>query len=119
MMTQRIKATLIASVAIILSVAVTSVSAQMADIADLNEIKSRNSVSIPPANNPFSLFDLSKIRFSQSYSVMYGSSSYGSGSLGLYTGSVSYEFSPVLSMAFSRWPIAVPGSPAAKNTSPR
>ena len=75
-----------------------SVSAQMADRAELREIKSENSVSFQPANSAFSLIDLSRIRWSHSYNMSYYSGSFGSGSYGLYTGSLLYEFSPSLSM---------------------
>lgn len=75
--------------------------AQMADQAELREINSRNAVSIPAAASPFSLLDLSKIQWSNSYSLSYGSGSAGSGSYGMFTTSMLYEFSPSLSMALA------------------
>lgn len=78
-----------------------SVSAQMADASDLQAIKSRSAISYPAAASPFSLLDLSKLNWSHSYSLSYGSSAYGSGSFGLYTGSVLYEISKSLSMTFA------------------
>lgn len=90
------KATLLSLGLIVLPVVTTS--AQMADRAELREIKSENSVSFQPANSAFSLIDLSRIRWSHSYNMSYYSGSFGSGSYGLYTGSLIYEFSPSLSM---------------------
>ncbi|MFQ5607504.1 MAG: hypothetical protein ACE5GA_06120 [Candidatus Zixiibacteriota bacterium] len=74
---------------------------QMQDLEDLRAIKSRSSVSLTPSQNPFSLLDLSRLKWSHSYSLSFGSGSSGSGSFGLYTSSLLYEFSPSLSMAFS------------------
>ena len=85
----------------LIALSATTVSAQMADAAKLREIKSENPVSVPPAVNPFSLLDLSKLRFSSSYSVAYGTSSLGSSSLGMLRTTAYYDFSPKLSMAFS------------------
>lgn len=78
-----------------------SVNAQMADQAQLREINARNSISAPAVPTPFSLLDLSKVRWSHSYSLSYGSSSFGSGSAGLFTSAMIYDFSPSLSMALA------------------
>ncbi len=84
-----------------LSVVASSAEAQMRDVADLREIKSQSSVSLAPAVTPFSLLDLSRLQWSHSYSMSFGSSSAGSGSFGMYTSSLFYEFSSVLSMGMS------------------
>jgi hypothetical protein len=73
--------------------------AQMADQVELREINSRNAISTPAVANPFSLLDLSRVQWSHSYSVSYGSSRRGSGSYGMATTSMFYEFSPALSLA--------------------
>lgn len=96
---RRLNKVLIGCVALI--ALASTVSAQMRDVADLREIKSRSSISLAPAVSPFSLLDLSRLQWSHSYSMSFGSSRAGSGSFGLYTSSLSYEFSPVLSMALS------------------
>ena len=90
------KATLLSLAFLVLSVV--STSAQMADRAELRDIRSENSVSFQPATSAFSLIDLSRIRWSHSYNLSYYSGSFGSGSYGLYTGSLLYEFSPSLAM---------------------
>lgn len=84
-----------------LAVMTSSATAQMRDVADLREIKSQSSISLAPATSPFSLLDLSRLKWSHSYSLVFGSGSAGSGSLGMYTSSLSYEFSSVLSLAMS------------------
>lgn len=94
--TKTFKATFLGLALLVFSVV--STGAQMADRAELREIKSENSVSFQPANSAFSLIDLSRIRWSHSYNMSYYSGSFGSGSYGLYTGSLIYEFSPSLSM---------------------
>lgn len=71
------------------------------DRVKLNAIHNQNAVSVEPAVKPFSLIDLSKLKWSQSYSVSFGSSPFGSAGLGMYSGSLLYEFSPKLSMQFS------------------
>ncbi len=78
----------------------TQVQAQSADAAHLSNFRTHSSITMPAAQNPFSLLDLSRVRWSQSYGVMYSSGSAGSGSYGMYTNSFLYEFSPKLSLAF-------------------
>ncbi|MBN4076191.1 hypothetical protein JYT16_00585 [Gemmatimonas aurantiaca] len=75
--------------------------AQMADQAELREINSQNAVSVPAVVNPFSLLDLSKVQWSHSYSLSFGGNAFGSGSYGMFSTAMSYEFSRSLSMAFA------------------
>jgi len=72
-----------------------------ADKVKLDAIRNQTAVSVEPAVKPFSLIDLSKLKWSQSYGVSFGSSPFGTSGFGMYTGSLSYEFSPKLSMQFS------------------
>jgi hypothetical protein len=74
-----------------------AVSAQLSDDSDIRSIK-RDYTGLKPAESPFSLIDLSRIQWSHSYSVSFFSGGGQSGSLGMYTGSLFYEFSRSLSM---------------------
>jgi hypothetical protein len=71
------------------------------DKVKLNEIRNQNAVSVEPAVKPFSLIDLSKLKWSHSYTMSFGSNAFGSTGLGMYTGALFYEFSPKLSMEFA------------------
>ena len=76
-------------------------SAQQADVASLKE-SSANSVSglgISPAKSPFSLIDLSRIKWSNSYSVAFFSGGGSSGSVGLWNTSMDYQISSKLFLA--------------------
>jgi hypothetical protein len=75
--------------------------AQDIDVAKLRETNAANSLGIKPASTPFSLLDLSRIRWSNSYSVSFMSGAGGSGSVGLLNSTMFYEFSPKLSMALN------------------
>lgn len=90
-------------------------SAQMADVAELRDIKSQNAVSVPPAVNPYSLLDLSRIKWTHSYSVAYGSSSLGSSSLGMFQSTAYYDLSNKLSLAFSLGVSHNPGALFSQN----
>ena len=87
-------------VSALLIIGVTQIHAQSADAAHLSNFQTHSSITMPAAQSPFSLLDLSRIRWNQSYGVMYSSGSAGSGSYGMYTNSFLYEFSPKLSLAF-------------------
>ncbi len=102
------RAILIASVGILLGLSSQAQGAENngvisngVDRVKLNEIHNQTAVSAGPAVKPFSLIDLSKLKWSQSYSMTFGSSAFGSAGVGLYSGSLLYEFSPKLSMQFS------------------
>lgn len=73
--------------------------AQFVDQADLEQTTRSNALGVVPANNVFSLLDLSKIKWSHSYSFGYASGSNYSGSQGLWMSTMFYEFSRKLSLA--------------------
>ena len=73
--------------------------AQMAEQAAMNTIK-KDHLGLEPAVRPFSLIDLSRIHWSNSYSFSYFSGGGTSGSVGMYTGNLLYEFSNSLSLDF-------------------
>ncbi|RME28379.1 MAG: hypothetical protein D6800_03965 [Candidatus Zixiibacteriota bacterium] len=54
---------------------------------------------IQPAQNPFSLLDFSRIRWSHSYSVSFFSGGNGSGTVGLLNTTMFYDISRSLSLA--------------------
>jgi hypothetical protein len=70
---------------------------QMIDKMEVESAK-KDYTNLKPAVSPFSLIDLSRVKWSHSYSVSYFSGGGYSGSQGLYIGSLFYEFSPSLSM---------------------
>jgi hypothetical protein len=55
-------------------------------------------IGVQPAVTPFSLLDLSRVKWSHSYSISYFSGGGYSGSTGMLSSSMFYEFSPSLSM---------------------
>lgn len=79
----------------------TTAFAQFADQAKINESNKAYSFGVKPAVTPFSLLDLSRIKWSTSYSFGYASGSGYSGSMGLLNTSAFYEFSPKLSMVLN------------------
>ena len=72
--------------------------AQDIERARLEQPTATNSIGVKPVESPFSLIDVSRIKWSHSYSVSYFSGSGQSGSVGLATTSMFYEFSPSLSL---------------------
>ena len=72
-------------------------SAQMADKANIGTIK-QDYLGLQPAVKPFSLIDFSRLKWTHSYSLSFFSGGGTSGSIGLYTGNIFYEFSPKLSL---------------------
>ena len=74
---------------------------QSADEAALEEINSTSTVGIKPAVTPFSLIDLSRVKWSHSYSVSFFSGGDYSGSMGLFRTNMFYELSPKLSLSFN------------------
>ncbi|UCD64862.1 MAG: hypothetical protein JSW34_05360 [Candidatus Zixiibacteriota bacterium] len=74
---------------------------QSADEAKLEEVSRAQSLGIKPAVRPFSLIDLSRVKWSHSYSVSYFSGGGYSGSMGLYNSSVFYELSSKLSLTLN------------------
>ena len=78
-----------------------SASAQFADEAKIEEINQNYSFGIKPAVTPFSLLDLSRIKWSHSYSVGFFSGGNGSGSMGLLNTTMFYDFSSKLSLSLN------------------
>lgn len=62
---------------------------------------SSNSLTMKGAPNPFSLLDLSRIRWSNSYSVSFFSGGGSSGSVGLLNTTMDYEISRSLSLGLN------------------
>lgn len=65
----------------------------------------------------FSLFDPSKFNMTQSYSLMYSSSKYGSQSLGLYLNSIEYQISDPLKVRVDLAYYHNPGALVGNNNS--
>lgn len=78
-----------------------SVSAQLADQADIANVNNNTGIGLNPASSPFSLIDLSRVKWSHSYSVSYFSGGNSSSSLGLWNSSMFYEFSNNLSLTLN------------------
>ncbi len=75
-----------------------SVDAQMAEKAELEALSSDYNQSLRPAQSPFSLLDLSRIKWSHSYSVAFFSGGGNSGSAGLFQTSAVYDISSSLTL---------------------
>ncbi len=71
---------------------------QLADQAEIEEINRATVLGVKPAVSPFSLIDLSRVKWSHSYSVGFFSGGSYSGSMGLYNTSMFYELSSKLSL---------------------
>ena len=82
---------------LVLSLIAVSASAQMSEKAEMDQITGLNS-QLRPVSKPFSLIDLSRVRWSHSYSVSFYSGGSGSASMGMYRGDIFYEFTPSLSV---------------------
>lgn len=89
-----------------------TVSAQQADIASLRDASAnaQTGFGISPAGNPFSLIDLSRIKWSHSYSVSFFSGGNSSGSLGLLNSSMAYEISSKLHLSVNLGVLHRPGA---------
>jgi hypothetical protein len=75
--------------------------AQLTDQAALKTSQTSPALGVRAASNPWSLLDLSRIKWSNSYSVSYFSGGGASGSAGLLRTNMFYEFSPKLSMSLN------------------
>ncbi len=82
-------------VAVLLS---TGALAQSIDKAKLQSLDQLNTLGIKPASHPFSLIDLSRLRWSHSYSLSYFSGNGGSGSVGLLNSMLMYDISSKLTL---------------------
>ena len=85
---------------VLISVMVLALSAmaQRSDIATLRETAAKNPVGLKAGNSLFSLIDLSKIRWSNSYTMSYFSGGNFSGSMGLLHTSMFYPISSKLNL---------------------
>jgi len=90
------KPQMILTVLVVLALALAGVQAGESTVAP-SSLKS-SSLGLKGASNQFSLLDLSRIKWSNSYSVSYFSGGGSSGSVGLLSTSMLYDFSPKLSM---------------------
>lgn len=84
---------------LIVLLAATSVSAQLTETAEINEIANKPSYGLKPAVSSFSLLDFSRIKWSNSYSVTYFSGGGSNATMGLLNTGMFYEFSSKLSLA--------------------
>ena len=87
-----------ALVSLVVIVLAASAWGQLSDQAEMEEINRATVLGIKPAVSPFSLIDLSRVKWSHSYSVGFFSGGNYSGSMGLYNTSMFYEFSSKLSL---------------------
>ena len=74
---------------------------QLSDEATLNDVNRSSALGIKPAVSPFSLIDLSRGKWSTSYSVSFFSGGEYSGSMGVFHTSMFYEFSSKLSLSLN------------------
>lgn len=79
----------------------TPIWSQTIDRAELEKITRENALGVEPAVSPYSLIDLSRLKFSHSYSMSFVSGSGYSGSMGIARTSMFYEFSPSLSLTLN------------------
>jgi hypothetical protein len=76
--------------------------AQFSDQAELTSTGTGGTgLGVRPAETPFSLINLSRIKWSHSYSVSYFSGGNSSGSAGLWNSTMLYEISPKLSLGLN------------------
>ncbi len=74
---------------------------QSSDEAALDDYNRSSALGIKPAATPFSLIDLSRVRWSNSYSVTFFSGGDYSGSIGIYRTTMFYDFSSKLSLSLN------------------
>ena len=84
--------------------------AQDLDQAKLAEPNATNSIGVTPVPTPFSLLDLSRIKWSHSYSVSFFSGGGQSGQLGVASTSMFYEFNDKLSLQVNLGILHNPGA---------
>ena len=75
--------------------------AQYSDQAEMEKITTSDGLGLRPSSTPFSLLDLSRIKWSHSYSVAYFSGGGTSSSLGVMNSQMFYEFSRKLSLTLN------------------
>ncbi len=74
---------------------------QMSNSADLQETKNNTLFGVKPANSLYSLIDLSKIRWSHSYSLSFFSGGNSSGSFGMFRTNMFYDLSTKLTVGLN------------------
>ena len=74
---------------------------QLSDKALLDDVNSTSGIGLRPAVTPFSLIDLSRVRWSHSYSVSFFSGGDYSGSYGVLRTNMFYDLSSKLSLALN------------------
>ncbi len=82
----------ILTIVLVLAVAAMAL-AQSSDEAKLNALAQSNSLGVMPAASPFSLLDLSRMRWSHSYSISFFSGGGHSGSVGMLNSMMLYKLS--------------------------
>ncbi|HWR83562.1 MAG TPA: hypothetical protein VN285_09680 [Candidatus Deferrimicrobium sp.] len=75
--------------------------AQLADRARLDALTQSNSLGVKPARTPFSLLDLSRMRWSHSYTVSYFSAGGSDASVGFLRSMMVYDLSSALTLGVS------------------
>ncbi len=97
-------------IGIVLLLGSTTGIAQQADVATLKSATAASGIGVQPASSPFSLIDLSRIRWSHSYSVSYFSGGNHGSSVGMLTSSMFYPISSKLSLTFNLGVVHNPGA---------
>ena len=90
----------ILAVVLVLAVAATAL-AQSSDEAKLKALAQSNSLGVKPTASPFSLLDLSRMRWSHSYSISFFSGGGHSGSVGMLNSMMLYELSSKFTLGFN------------------
>lgn len=86
---------------VLVALLTTPVFAQLkSDMPEISDV-TNNGIGVESAKTPFSLLDLSRIKWSNSYSVSFFSGGGSSSSAGLLNTTMFYEFSPKLSLALN------------------
>ncbi len=93
----------------VLVVCAVSASAQLSDQVALDNTTRANALGVAPVARTSSLIDLSRLRWSHSYSLAYYSGSY-SGSAGMLNTTMFYDFSRSLSLAVNIGILHNPGA---------
>lgn len=90
-------------VIIILTLLLFAVSSQAQLVSDvkINSIAMGNGLGVTPANTPFSLLDMSRIKWSHSYSISFFSGGNYSGSAGLLNSTMLYDITSNLTVALN------------------
>lgn len=88
---------IVATILLLASVA----GAQLVDEGTVGSATSRSILGTQPANSAFSLIDLSRVKWSNSYSVSFFSGGNYSGSVGLFNTMMNYDLTSNLSLALN------------------